>query len=71
MSDESTYSYSGPICPYCKHEHEHDGGYFYNEDLTETECESCGKTFSISVGNWWSWTCEPMANELESPPHED
>lgn len=57
---EETYSNDGPVCPYCGHKHEMDGGYFYDESLTEFDCDRCGREVSVSVFNSWSWTCTPM-----------
>jgi lysyl-tRNA synthetase class I len=54
---EETYSTSGPICPHCGHEHQHDGGYFYDESLTEFDCEACGKEVEVHVYTSTSWTC--------------
>ena len=65
MSDEwkptdETYSTAAPICPYCGHEHTHDGGFFYDEDLTQAECEACGKTFGLRVYTSTSWTASSI-----------
>jgi len=54
-----TYSKAAPECPYCGYVHKHDGGYFYDEDLTEFACESCDRTFDVSVYTSTSWTCTP------------
>ena len=59
---EETYSNDGPICPYCGHKHEPDGGFFYDESLTEFDCDRCGREVAVSVFNSWSWTCEPTEN---------
>lgn len=56
---EETYRTDAPECPYCGHVHQHDGGYFYDEGLTEAQCESCDRVFDISVYTWTSWTCTP------------
>ena len=50
------YSTEAPICPYCNYQHEHDGGFFYDESLTEHQCESCDKVFDIDVYTSTSWT---------------
>ena len=52
-----TYSTYGPICPYCDHEHEHDGSFFYDESLTRYECEACATEFDVRVYTMTSWTC--------------
>jgi transposase-like protein len=52
-----TYSDHAPICPYCGYTHEHDGGFFYDEGLTEYECESCGETFNMEVYVSFRWSC--------------
>jgi len=52
-----TFNTDAPGCPYCGHKQSHDGGYFYNEDLTETECDHCQKTFDVEVYHSTSWTC--------------
>lgn len=54
---EQTYRTDAPECPYCGYKQGHDGGYYYNEDLTEDECGDCGKTFDIEVYHSTSWTC--------------
>jgi len=56
-----TYSTVAPECPYCGHKHQHDGGFFFDEDLTEYECENCGKAFDMEVSHSTSWRCEPKA----------
>ncbi len=53
---KSKYSTCAPICPHCDYTHEHDGGFFYDESLTEYECEHCGKDFSIEVYTSTLWT---------------
>lgn len=62
MTDEwtptdETYSTDGPVCPHCGYQHEHDGGYFYDESLTEFDCEGCGKSVAISVYTLTTWSC--------------
>ena len=54
---EETYSTAGPVCPWCGYEHKHDGGYFYDEGLTEFDCESCGREVGVRVFTSTSWTC--------------
>ncbi|NML93834.1 hypothetical protein [Novosphingobium olei] len=60
-----TYSTDAPVCPYCEYTHKHDGGFFYDEALTEFECESCEKAFNVNVYTRTSWTCTPKE------PHHD
>ncbi len=62
MVDE-TYETDAPRCPYCRHLHQHDGGYFYDEGLTELECESCGRTSEMRVYTSTSWTCTAIKGE--------
>jgi transposase-like protein len=50
------YSTHAPVCPYCDYKHEHDDGYFYDEGLTEYQCERCDKVFNLSVYTLTSWT---------------
>jgi len=57
MAEKYTFSAEAPICPYCDRAQIHDGGYFYNEDLTETECGHCDKVFSVEVYTSTNWTC--------------
>lgn len=59
MADSETYSTDAPECPYCGYKQGHDGGYFYDEDLTETECGSCERLFEVEVYHRTSWTCRP------------
>jgi len=54
---KETYSNEAPVCPHCNYTHKHDGGFFYDESLTEFECESCGEAFNVSVYVSTSWTC--------------
>lgn len=56
---ETTLSNTAPECPYCGHVHQHDGGFFYSEDLTEYACEACDKTFAMEVTTTTYWRCEP------------
>ncbi len=53
-----TFSNIAPECPYCHKPQGHDGGYFYDEDLTEHECDHCERTFRIEVyhSTHWTWT---------------
>jgi transposase-like protein len=60
---EETYRNDAPECPYCGYVHRHDGGEFYNEDLTEYDCESCDRTFDVSVHTSTSWTCSPRDDQ--------
>lgn len=62
--DKTTFSSVAPECPYCGHVHQHDGGFFYNEDLAEYDCESCDKTFDVEVSTMTHWRCTP-----KEPPH--
>lgn len=59
---EETYSTDAPECPYCGHKQAHDGGCFYDEDLTEAVCDSCDRVFNISVYHRTSWTCTPTGD---------
>ena len=52
-----TYSTEAPQCPYCDRQQSHDGGFFYEENLTEYQCDHCGETFDIEVYHSTSWTC--------------
>lgn len=52
-----TFRTDAPECPYCGHVHQHDGGFFYDEDLTSLECDYCGKAFDVEVYTSTSWTC--------------
>lgn len=54
---DETYSNSAPTCPHCGHVQGHDGGYFYDEGMTDFECETCGKEFEVRVYTSTSWTC--------------
>lgn len=58
MSEE-TYSTFAPVCPYCEHEQDHDGGALYDESLTDLECEMCYGIFDVRVYTSTSWTCKP------------
>lgn len=64
---ERTYETEAPRCPHCQHLHQHDGGYFYDDMLTELECEACGKVSQMSVYTSTTWTCEPF-EETETTP---
>lgn len=57
LTERETYSTYAPICPHCDHVHQHDGDFFYDEGLTEFECEACGKAFSVRIYTSTSWTC--------------
>jgi transposase-like protein len=52
-----TFSTVAPVCPYCEHQHEHDDGFFYDENLHSYQCESCGYTFDMSIYTSTSWSC--------------
>ncbi|MBJ6120894.1 hypothetical protein [Sphingomonas mollis] len=56
---QDTYSTDAPECPYCGYKQSHDGGYLYDEDLTEIDCGSCDRTFNVEVYVSTSWTCRP------------
>jgi len=63
-----TFNQTAPECPYCGYVHRHDGGFFYEEDLTSFECERCDQTFDVEVYTSTSWTC--TARPLPPPPGE-
>lgn len=52
-----TFSSHSPICPWCDHEHDHDGDFFYDEALTKYECEACDKPFNMRAYTSTTWTC--------------
>jgi len=56
MMAEEIYDSTAPVCPHCGHRQEHDGGFFYDEDLTKCQCEHCDKTFGVIVYVSTSWT---------------
>jgi hypothetical protein len=60
LKSQETYSTTSPICPYCAHEHQHDGGYFYDQMLTDIECDSCSNRFGVEVYVSTSWRCTPL-----------
>ena len=60
---EETYSHQAPVCPWCSYEHQHDGGFFYDESLAHFECESCGKGIFVLVYTSTTWTCRPDTTE--------
>lgn len=60
-----TYETRGARCPYCQHLHEADESYWYDEMLTEHECDDCGKTFEVRVYTSTSWSCEPLKSSEE------
>ena len=62
-----TFSTDAPECPYCHKKQSHDGGFFYDEDLTECECDHCGKEFSVEVFTQTSWTCTQKSSPRETP----
>ena len=55
--DKETYSDLGPICPHCGREYTADEPFYYDEMLTELECDECEKTFNVRVYHDVSWTC--------------
>ncbi len=55
----STHSSIAPECPYCGYTHPHDGGFFYDDSLTEYACESCDNYFNIEVSTTTYWRCTP------------
>lgn len=57
-----TYSRIAPECPYCGREQSHDGGWLYDEDLTEIECGHCDKRFEVEVSHVTSWTCRQIGD---------
>jgi transcription elongation factor Elf1 len=48
-------------CPYCKHYNNEPEENYGQDETYETECESCGKTFGVTV-NWW-----PSYRSYETP----
>jgi hypothetical protein len=52
---ERHYSNTGPICPYCEYKHRADEAFYFDEDLTDLCCHSCGKDFRVRVDVLWSW----------------
>lgn len=66
MDGAETYSSSGPVCPYCGHNHGDTEPGFFNENLDEMDCDKCGRHFLVSVYISVSWTCERI--EQESRP---
>lgn len=68
MSSSYHYSTDAPVCPYCDHSQGHDGGFFYDEDLTEHDCDHCGEKFNIEVYHSTSWTTTPL--DAQSPASE-
>jgi len=57
MSGE-TYSNEGPECPHCGRQYTADDPFYYDEsNLTEMDCDRCGKTFEVAVYTSTSWTC--------------
>lgn len=56
MSD--SYSHEGPRCPYCDYQITADEPFYYDEySYNEDTCESCGKTFTVSVEASVMWSC--------------
>ena len=68
LSAEECYSTEAPVCPHCEYKHEHDGGFFYDEGLTEYECESCGKMFDVLIYTSTSWTTSIPENHTHDRP---
>lgn len=56
-----TFEVTGPRCPYCQHLHMPDDPVFFDEMMTELECEECMKTFEMRVFVQTSWTCSPAS----------
>ena len=52
---ERKWSSKGPICPHCEYEQYADEGFYFDEDLIDLCCNSCGKDFRVSVNVLWSW----------------
>lgn len=54
------------ICPYCGYEHHptEDANHYYTEDLTETDCDRCGKEFEFNGTNLWYFSS--YKKELEN-----
>lgn len=57
------YSDEGPICPYCLRQFTADDSSYYNDNLTELDCDDCERTFCVSVYTSTSWT----TNAKDSP----
>lgn len=55
---ESHYSTTGPICPYCGHQHRADEPFYFDESNCDMECESCDRSFAMSIYHSTSWTTE-------------
>lgn len=55
-----TYSTDGPECPYCGRAFTPDEPYYYDEKLTEMDCDECGKKFKVEVSHSVSWTTRKM-----------
>ena len=64
MSDTETFSSEGPICPHCGRKYTADEPWFYDDRLTEMECDECGETFAVEVFTQTTWTCNRIA-EIE------
>lgn len=56
MSDTEHYHTDAIECPYCRYKQPPDEAMYHDEMLTELDCNSCGKTFDVSVHVQWSWT---------------
>jgi hypothetical protein len=58
---KSTFSISGPICPYCAYQMNPGGEpHLYDEDTAELQCWSCDKPFRVEVYTQTSWTCSAI-----------
>jgi len=60
------YSTNGPICPYCNHQHYPDGPYFYDDSVTELECENCDKTFDVRITTTTTWETQAATTTKDS-----
>lgn len=59
----STFETSGPRCPHCQHLHRADEPLYFDEAMTEWECEACMVTFAMRVFTQTSWSCTPLPEE--------
>ena len=63
MSKLHTYSTDGPICPHCERRFTPDDSSYYDQyQMTEIECDQCGKTFKVEVEHSVSWPCSESWN---------
>jgi hypothetical protein len=53
-----TYSTAGPLCPYCGHQHRADDPFYYDEGVTQMECEHCDLKFDVRIYTQTSWSCD-------------